>query len=151
MRSEVVGSVAELTVRVTPEMVAMLDGWLVHPVCSTFWLAYYAEVAARRAIEPFLEDGENAVGAELSLRHEGMAPVGSSLRVRAVVTESKGNRVECAVEIFLGKRRIAVGRQLQVALPHEVIRRRVRDAYTEQGLPPPREHPNVRITGSEPP
>lgn len=149
MRGELVGATAELSFVVRPEMAAILDGRLVHPVCSTFWLVYYAEVAARRAIEPFLEEGENAVGAELWILHDRMAPIGAELRLRAWVTEHMGNRVWCEFEVMVEAHRIAHGRQLQVVLPHAVLRQRVQAAYAERQLPPPAEHPNVRI--SEPP
>ncbi|GBD06765.1 hypothetical protein HRbin21_00570 [bacterium HR21] len=145
MRPEVVGASAEVSFPVRPEMAAILDGQLVHPVCSTFWLAYYAEVAARRAIEPFLDGGENAVGAELWIAHNRMAPVGAELRLRARVTEVDGNRIWCTFEVFLGTHCVAHGRQLQVVLPHEVFRQRVQAAYAQLQLPPPAEHPNVRI------
>ncbi len=145
MRAEVVGAVAEIVFRVDSGMAAVLDGCLVHPLCSTFWLAYYAEVAARRAIEPFLEPEENAVGAELWLRHEGMAPIGVELRLRAQVSQREENRVWCSIEVFSGQQRIATGRQLQVVLPHAVLRQRVEAAYAAHQLQPPSEHPNVRI------
>ncbi len=150
MRADIIGASAELCFRVTPDMVAILDEHVVHPVYSTIWLAYHAEVAARRAIEPFLEEEENAVGAELWLRHEAMAPVGAEVRLRAEVTECVGNRIWCTIEAFVGSRRIAYGRQLQVALPHERIRQRVQAAYAELGLPAPAHHPNVRISSAEP-
>lgn len=140
------GHTAEVRVRVTPEMVAALDGVVVHPVCSTFWIAYYAEVAARRAIEPFFEEGENAIGAALHLEHIAMAPVGSELLVRAVVERTEGNRVWCQWEAFAAGQRIAQGEQLQVILPHERIQALLRQAYERADLEPPPPHPNVRIT-----
>jgi predicted thioesterase len=146
MRAEVLGHTAEVRVRVTPEMVAALDGVVVHPVCSTFWIAYYAEVAARRAIEPFFEEGENAIGAALHLEHIAMAPVGSELLVRAVVERMGGNRVWCRWEAFAAGQRIAQGEQLQVILPHERIQALLRQAYERADLEPPPPHPNVRIT-----
>ena len=146
MRAEVLGHTAEVCVRVTPEMVAALDGVVVHPVCSTFWIAYYAEVAARRAIEPFFEEGENAIGAALHLEHIAMAPVGSELLVRAVVERMEGNRVWCRWEAFAAGQRIAQGEQLQVILPHERIQVLLRQAYERADLDPPPPHPNVRIT-----
>jgi fluoroacetyl-CoA thioesterase len=146
MRAEVLGHTAEVRVRVTPEMVAALDGVVVHPVCSTFWIAYYAEVAARRAIEPFFEEGENAIGAALHLEHIAMAPVGSELLVRAVVERMEGNRVWCRWEAFAVGQRIAQGEQLQVILPHERIQALLRQAYERADLEPPPPHPNVRIT-----
>ncbi len=146
MRVEVLGHSAEVHVRVTPEMVATLDGVVVHPVCSTFWIAYYAEVAARRAIEPFFEEGENAIGAALHLEHIAMAPVGSELLVRAVVERMEGNRVWCRWEAFAAGQRIAQGEQLQVILPHERIQALLHQAYERADLEPPPPHPNVRIT-----
>ncbi len=146
MRAEVLGHAAEVRVRVTPEMVAALDGVVVHPVCSTFWIAYYAEVAARRAIEPFFEEGENAIGAAVHLEHVAMAPVGSELLVRAVVERMEGNRVWCRWEAFAAGQRIAQGEQLQVILPHERIQALLRQAYERADLEPPPPHPNVRIT-----
>jgi fluoroacetyl-CoA thioesterase len=146
MRAEVLGHTAEVRVRVTPEMVAALDGVVVHPVCSTFWIAYYAEVAARRAIEPFFEEGENAIGAALHLEHIAMAPVGSELLVHAVVERMEGNRVWCRWEAFAAGQRIAQGEQLQVILPHERIQALLRQAYERADLEPPPPHPNVRIT-----
>lgn len=146
MRAEVLGHTAEVRVRVTLEMVAALDGVVVHPVCSTFWIAYYAEVAARRAIEPFFEEGENAIGAALHLEHIAMAPVGSELLVRAVVERMEGNRVWCRWEAFAAGQRIAQGEQLQVILPHERIQALLRQAYERADLEPPPPHPNVRIT-----
>jgi len=146
MRAEVLGHTAEVCVRVTPEMVAALDGVVVHPVCSTFWIAYYAEVSARRAIEPFFEEGENAIGAALHLEHIAMAPVGSELLVRAVVERMEGNRVWCRWEAFAAGQRIAQGEQLQVILPHERIQALLRQAYERADLEPPPPHPNVRIT-----
>jgi predicted thioesterase len=146
MRAEVLGHTAEVRVRVTPEMVAALDGVVVHPVCSTFWIAYYAEVAARRAIEPFFEEGENAIGAALHLEHIAMAPVGGELLVRAVVERMEGNRVWCRWEAFAAGQRIAQGEQLQVILPHERIQALLRQAYERADLEPPPPHPNVRIT-----
>jgi fluoroacetyl-CoA thioesterase len=146
MRAQVLGHTAEVRVRVTPEMVAALDGVVVHPVCSTFWIAYYAEVVARRAIEPFFEEGENAIGAALHLEHIAMAPVGSELLVRAVVERMEGNRVWCRWEAFAAGQRIAQGEQLQVILPHERIQALLRQAYERADLEPPPPHPNVRIT-----
>ncbi len=146
MRAEVLGHTAEVRVRVTPEMVAALDGVVVHPVCSTFWIAYYAEVAARRAIEPFFEEGENAIGAALHLEHIAMAPVGSELLVRAVVERMEGNRVWCRWEAFAAGQHIAQGEQLQVILPHDRIQALLRQAYERADLEPPPPHPNVRIT-----
>jgi len=122
-------SSAEIEFEVTPAMTASLDGREIHKVYSTFWLAYHAEVAARRAIEPYFEEGENAVGGEVCVRHEAMAAVGDHIRVRAVVTEVKERKIVCSIEAFSHRRRIATGRQVQIVLAQQDIDRLVDDAY----------------------
>jgi predicted thioesterase len=108
---------------VTDEMVATLDGRLLHPVCSTFWMVYFAEVAARRAIEPFFEEGEDAVGSLIELRHLAMAAVGAHVLVSAQVREITGNRIRCDVRaISVNKNTLlAEGIQDQVVMRTEVL------------------------------
>lgn len=129
MKSDVQHAVAEVEIEVTPAMTAALDGREIHSVYSTFWLAYHAEVAARRAIEPHFERGENAVGGELCIRHEAMAAVGDRVRIRAAVTEVKGKKILCSIQAFSQRRRIATGHQVQIVLPQTDIDRLVDDAY----------------------
>lgn len=72
------GITGTVEVCVTPQMTAVLEGREIHPVCSTFWLAYYAEVAARRAIEPYLGADDDAVGSIVEIRHQRMALSGAT-------------------------------------------------------------------------
>ncbi len=102
-------------------MVAILDGKLIHPVYSTYWLAYHSEVAARRAIEPFFESGENAVGGELYLKHLAMAAIGEQVTIVATVTEVRLPVIKCRIEAFARSRKIAEGFQTQIVLPQERI------------------------------
>jgi len=118
---------------VGPEMTATLDERPIHPVYSTFWLAYHAEVAARRAIEPFFEPGENAVGVSVHIDHEAMAAVGSSVRITATVNEVKGRYIGCTIEavVLPSGTRIATGTQGQVVLADAVLKEKVRQAIRE--------------------
>lgn len=129
MKSDVQHAVAEVEIEVTEAMTAALDGREIHRVYSTFWLAYHAEVAARRAIEPHFEHGENAVGGELHIRHEAMAAIGDCVRVCATVTEFQGRKIVCSIQAFSQRRRIASGHQVQIVLPQTDIDRLVDDAY----------------------
>ena len=108
-------------VTVTTEMVARLDDRILHPVYSTFWLGYHAEVAARRAIEPFFEEHENACGTGLSIHHKAMAAIGAHVVVRASVTQIKGNRILCHIEARIANSDIilAEGTQEQAVLSTE--------------------------------
>lgn len=135
MKPEVQSSSATVLVTVTPDMVASLDGQLIHPLYSTFWLAYHAEVAARKAIEPYFEEGENAVGAGIALEHEAMCPVGARVTVTATVTEHRGNRILCSIVAQTPSRVIARGTQTQIVLPASLIAEKISSSYAEHGIP----------------
>lgn len=130
MKQDVVSSRGVFECIVTSDMCATLDGVPIHPVYSSFWLAYHAEVAARRAIENFFDEGENAVGGEICIRHEAMCAVGDHVRVEAAVTEVRDRFITCTIEAFSSSRRIATGHQVQIVLKQERIDDLVREAYT---------------------
>ncbi|MBI3258695.1 MAG: thioesterase [Ignavibacteriae bacterium] len=118
----------EFETPVTEEMTATLNGRLLHPVYSTFWMAYHSEVAARLAIEPYFQEGENAVGGVVEVKHEAMAAIGDTVRICAQVTEIKGRKIVCEIEVFSKSRRIGTGRQVQITMANEEIERLVADA-----------------------
>lgn len=133
MKSEVKDSVAIVDVIVTDDMTAQLDGKLIHRVFSTYWLCYYAEVAARRAIEPFFDDGENAIGGSVEIKHHAMAPVGANVTVMASVTEVKGKKIVCSIEAKHSGRLIATGSQTQIVLPDTDVQSMVEKVYQQFG------------------
>ncbi|MBK9248870.1 MAG: thioesterase [Ignavibacteria bacterium] len=128
MKPEVASARYEFETPVTPEMVATLNGQLLHPVYSTFWMAYHAEVAARLAIEPYFEEGENAVGGVVEVRHEAMAAVGDTVRISAKVVEVKGRKIVCEIEVHSRSRKIGSGRQVQIMIQDTDIKRLVEEA-----------------------
>lgn len=132
MKDGIHGSVATLEVQVTDEMTATLEGVSIHKVYSTFWLAYHAEVAARRALEPWFSDGENAVGSAITLRHIGMTPVGATVVITATVVEVRKNRVVCAIAATNKHTLVAEGMQEQTVLPASVLERRVAEVNASQ-------------------
>lgn len=130
MKTGIENAVGIVEVEVTDEMVARLDGKLIHPVYSTFWLAYHAEVAARRAIEPFFEEGDDAVGAEVSLKHHAMAGIGARILIRASVTSVNNGRIRCAINATSRNTQtlLAEGYQDQVVLKEDVVKEKVSQA-----------------------
>jgi fluoroacetyl-CoA thioesterase len=131
MRSEVENGLGELEIIVTSEMTAQLDGKEIHPVYSTFWAAKHAETAARRAIEPYFEENENAVGGSLTINHKNMAAVGTRLAVTAKVSGITGNRILCTFEIIDvdSELLVADGSQVQIVLPQSRINDLIKQAY----------------------
>ncbi len=130
MNANVQNSTGEVEVVVTAEMTAALDGVEIHPVYSTFWLAYHAEVAARRAIATFFEGDENAVGSGLQLTHLAMAGIGARVRIVARVETVEGRRIRCSIEarVLPSGTLLAIGTQDQVVLPQHVLTEKVRQA-----------------------
>jgi fluoroacetyl-CoA thioesterase len=130
MKRGIESAVGSLEFTVTPEMTARLDGREIHPVYSTFWACHHCEVAARRAIEPYFEVGENAVGSSLSLRHMAMAAVGADICVTARVERIHGNRIICHVQVTTAHTQhlLAEGTQEQVVLPDSKLKELVANA-----------------------
>lgn len=128
MKPEVATARYEFDTLVTEEMAATLNGRLLHPVYSTFWMAYHAEVAARLAIEPYFEEGENAVGGIVEVKHEAMAAIGDTIKICARVTEIKGRKIVCDIEVFSKSRRIGTGKQVQITMANEEIEKLVAEA-----------------------
>lgn len=133
MQQKVQSSVGIVEIIVSTEHTAVLDGREIHPVYSTFWLAYHAELAARRAIEPYFDEGENAVGGQIDVRHIAMAAVGDTVTIRAEVTEVSGAKIVCSITACTPTRTIATGRQVQIVMPQERIDALVREAYALAG------------------
>lgn len=123
MKNGIEHGVGVVEITVSSEMTATLDDRLIHPVYSTFWLVYHAEVAARRAIEPFFESEENAVGTSVSVEHRAMAGVGASVRITARVIDVKGRHVLCSIEALAVKTNtlLAEGTQGQVIMSSLVL------------------------------
>jgi predicted thioesterase len=129
MKENLLGSTATICVVVEDNMTATLDGNEIHRVYSTFWLAYHAELAARRALEPFFEQGENAIGSAIEIRHRAMTPVGATVDITATVTYVNGTTVRCAITAKNKHTLIAEGMQEQVVLPAHELERRITEIY----------------------
>ncbi|MCX6139616.1 MAG: hypothetical protein NTX15_02105 [Candidatus Kapabacteria bacterium] len=118
MKSDIENGLGIVDIVVLPEMTATLDDRLIHPVYSTFWLVYHAEVAARRAIEPYFDSDENAVGTSISVEHYAMAGVGAEVRITARVHTVRGRHILCMIEARATKTNtlLAEGTQGQVIM-----------------------------------
>ncbi len=87
----------------------------VHPVYATYWMAKHMELAGRKVILPFLEEG---IGSYVEVRHLASALPGMRVRIVARHERTEGNRVHAAMEAYneLGDL-IGKGRTEQVILP----------------------------------
>jgi len=120
------GAQAQVTIVVTPEMVAEFEELgLVHRVYSTWSMVRHMELACRKILLPFLEPDEEAVGYSISVTHLAPTPVGMRVTVTAHLEQIDGNRIVCSVEAANERMRIGEGTQVQVVLPKTRLQARV--------------------------
>lgn len=121
------GTAAEVRITVTDAMVASFDELgMVHPVYSTWMMVKHMEEASRKAILPFLDDDEDAVGHAIDVVHLAPTPVGAWVVARATVERIEGRRIHCRLEAFTQRERIGEGRNIQVVVSRERLRERFR-------------------------
>ncbi len=118
-----VGYQAVFETVVTPEMTVDFEELgKVHPVYATYWMTKHMELAGRKIILPFLEEGEDGIGHEVEVRHLASALPGMRVKIVAEHLRTEGNRVYAACRAYneLGDL-IGEGRTTQVILPKEKI------------------------------
>jgi len=104
-----IGDTGQLTWTVDASMIITLGGDSRATVFSTPNMILLMERAAREALRPFLEPGEESVGTEVSIQHLGGAGLGSTVTGIARITAIDGRRVNFEVEAFAGDRLIGKG------------------------------------------
>lgn len=104
-----VGMMATETVLVdASNRIVFADGRM-PAVLSTPWLVAYLEYAARKAIDPCLEEHERSVGTQVEVEHLGPVPEGNTVQCRARVIRAEGFAVTFQVEARDGNRLVARG------------------------------------------
>jgi predicted thioesterase len=95
-----------------------------HPVYATYWMAKHMELAGRKIILPFLEEGEEGIGSKVSVDHLASALPGMKVRILAEHSHTKGNRIyaRCTAWNELGDL-IGEGQTEQVILPKTKLMR----------------------------
>jgi fluoroacetyl-CoA thioesterase len=122
------GTAAEVQLTVTDAMTVRFDELgTTHPVYATWMMIKHMEEAGRKAILPFLEPGEDAVGYAIDVIHLAPTPVGAGVRARAVVERVEARRIHCRVEAHNEREKIGEGRTVQVVLPRARLVARFRE------------------------
>jgi enoyl-CoA hydratase len=113
------GHTGELTWVVDPTMTITLGGQPQATVFSTPSMILLLERAAREALRPFLETGEESVGAAIQVEHLAPALLGESVRGTARVSRIDGRRVEFDLQAWVGNRELGHGthRRAVIQLP----------------------------------
>lgn len=127
MRPNIINAQFTLSISVTEEMTAILDNQQIHPVYSTFWLVYHAELASRKAIEPYFESEDQAIGAGISVQHIAMASIGETVEITAIIKEYNGSKILSEFIAMIPKHTviIAKGQQTQIVMKQADINKRI--------------------------
>jgi fluoroacetyl-CoA thioesterase len=94
------GLIGELTYTVTEADTAAAYGSGIVPVLSTPHLIALMESAAQAAIQPWLDEGNTAVGTRVDMGHLAATPVGMQVRIRAELLEVDRRRLRFRVEAW---------------------------------------------------
>jgi fluoroacetyl-CoA thioesterase len=86
-----------MTVTVTEELTARFDDEAVHPVYGTAALVRHVEQVSRRLLVPLLEEDEEGVGAELTVRQIAPVRIGEAVELTATVTAATDRSLTTAV------------------------------------------------------
>lgn len=105
--------------QVTVDKLATFEAGTVHPVYSTFALAKDAEWACRLFVLEMKEDGEEGIGAYVSVEHLAPAPLKSWVEIVATLVSVEKNKIECSYEAYCGTRIVARGMQTQKIINKE--------------------------------
>jgi fluoroacetyl-CoA thioesterase len=103
------GTVAEVTVTITPEMTVghVVPG--MPAVYGTPMMILHMEMASGSAISPCLPAGFVSVGMEVNVRHLAATPVGRTVRAIARIAKIATKSVLFEVEAWDGDRKIGDG------------------------------------------
>jgi enoyl-CoA hydratase/carnithine racemase/predicted thioesterase len=77
------------------------------------------ERAAREALRPYLETGEESVGTDVQIQHVSGAGIGSVVRGQARATQIDGKRIQFDVEAWCGDRQLGLGKHTRALVKLE--------------------------------
>ncbi|WP_230501592.1 thioesterase family protein [Sutcliffiella rhizosphaerae] len=116
-----VGLKHSIQITVTEEMFAQFEGEVVHPVYSTVSMVYHMEWVSRQILLPYLEQYEEGMGAEVSVKHLAPVTEGNVIRFDAEVIYEKNNYLITNVDALVNDSLIGKGEVVQIVLPKSKI------------------------------
>ncbi len=99
----------ELSRIVSRDMCVEFLGEKYMPVYSTPAMIWDMEEAARVALHPYLDEGEESVGTAINVKHLAATPIGMKVTARATLVELDRRRCVFEVEAFDEKGKIGEG------------------------------------------
>lgn len=94
-----IGMSETLDITVTSDMFAAFDGEVVHPAYSTASMVKHMEQVSRQLILPYLDDSEESVGTQVSMRHIAPTPKNSNIRYIATLKTFDSRKITTDVAV----------------------------------------------------
>ena len=111
------GATAEVSLVVPDERTADAMGNRGVRVFATPFVVALLEDASAAVLRPHLPAGGASVGTMIEMRHLAATPVGMTVRARATLLETDGQRFLFAVQAWDAKEKIAEGRHERFVIP----------------------------------
>jgi fluoroacetyl-CoA thioesterase len=127
-----VGASASTTVEVTRELTVAHFHEDMPEVYGTPMMIYLMELAAARAIQPFLPDGWVSVGAVVNVKHLAATPIGFTVTARAEVISVSDNLVTFKVEAHDGTDKIGEGTHVRASIEMKRFSQRMQRKTLQQ-------------------
>lgn len=121
-----VGASATTSIEVTRGMTVAHFHEHMPEVYGTPMMIYLMELAAARAIRPYLPEGWVSVGAVVNIKHLAATPVGFTVTARAEVTAVSDNTVTFTVEAHDGVDKIGEGTHVRAPVLMERFEKRMK-------------------------
>jgi predicted thioesterase len=121
-----VGASATTAVEVTRELTVAHFHAHMPEVYGTPMMIYLMELAAERAIQPYLPDGWVSVGAVVNIKHLAATPIGFTVTARAEVVSVGDNSVTFKVEAHDGVDKIGEGTHVRAPVELKRFEQRVK-------------------------
>lgn len=121
------GQTADLEITVDKDMLAAFGGSLVHELYSSSALIHHMEWVARKTILPYLEDHEEGMGCHINISHRMLTLPSMKVRLKATVIDVRDNKVECEVEAFNARGKIARGTVVQSIVNKSWLEKKIKE------------------------
>ncbi len=103
------GAKHEERILVVPETAIDFLGVEEARVLSTPHLIGFLEMTSRNLIKKYVGDGVDSVGTRVDVRHLAATPIGMQVRLASEVLSVDGQRVQCRVEAWDEREKVAEG------------------------------------------
>lgn len=119
------GMQREETFRVEEQHAAIHLGSGSSRVLATPWMIAFMERVSHRLVSENLPPGYSSVGVHVDVRHVAPTPIGSTVRVRAEVTEFNGQKVDLLIQAWDENELLGEGRHRRVVIDEARFLKRV--------------------------